>query len=202
MSRAGLSPEVVTRAAADLADEVGFTQVTLSAIARRFEVRLPSLYSHVAGSDDLRARVTLLALDELATAGERALEGRSGRDALVAYAELLRAYAAEHPGRYAAAGSLRVPASPEAARMAERMGRLSDSVLRGYDVPEAERVHAVRVVGSLLRGFLELDAGGAFAHSSPSGEASWHRALDVLDALLTDWPVAPPAATGAVGPRA
>lgn len=189
MSRAGLSAEVVTHAAADLADEVGLRQVTLSAIARRFGVRLPSLYSHVAGSEDLRARVSLLALDELASAGERALEGRTGRDALVAFAELHRAYAADHPGRFEAAGSLRVPASAEAARLAERMGRLTDAVLAGYDVPARERVHAVRVVGSLLRGFLELEAGGAFAHSSPPAEESWHRALDALDAVLGSWPL-------------
>lgn len=188
MSRAGLSPELVTTAAADLADQVGFAEVTLSAIARRFEVRLPSLYSHVAGSEDLRVRVTLLALEELTTAGEQALAGRRGREALRAFAELHRTYAAEHPGRYEAAGSLRVPASPEAARLAERMGRLTDAVLDGYGVPPGERVHAVRVVGSLLRGFIQLEAGGAFEHSRPSGEESWHRALDALDALLGSWP--------------
>ncbi len=47
MARAGLTPERLTRAAAELADEVGFGNVTVSALARRFGVKDASLYSHV-----------------------------------------------------------------------------------------------------------------------------------------------------------
>lgn len=44
MVRAGLTPERLTRAGAELADEVGFDQVTVSALARRFDVKVASLY--------------------------------------------------------------------------------------------------------------------------------------------------------------
>ncbi len=39
MARAGLTADRVVEAAADLADEVGFENVTLSALARRFGVK-------------------------------------------------------------------------------------------------------------------------------------------------------------------
>lgn len=50
MVRAGLNAERLTRAGAELADEVGFDQVTVSALARRFDVKVASLYSHLKSS--------------------------------------------------------------------------------------------------------------------------------------------------------
>ena len=173
--------------AADLADEHGLRAVTLSSVARDVGVRTPSLYSHVRGSDDLRAGLAALALGELADRGHRALAGRSGRDALVALANAHRDYAREHPGRFEAAGALDVPLTPDLAPAAARVADLSVAVLRGYPVPEADHVHAVRLVASLLRGFIELETGGVFAHRDPSSDESWARVLDTLDRTLNDW---------------
>src|SRR6478736_4231049 len=104
MPRAGLTTEVVVRAAADLADEVGFDSATVSAVARRLGVQVASLYSHVAGAAELQEGVARLALEELA--------GRSGRDALVAFATTYRTYARDRPGRYAATRLRVAPDSP------------------------------------------------------------------------------------------
>ncbi|MET8948374.1 TetR/AcrR family transcriptional regulator, partial [Streptomyces sp. NPDC004542] len=111
MARAGLNPRRLTLAGAELADEVGFDQVTVSALARRFDVKVASLYSHVRNSHDLRTRIALLALEELADRGAAALAGRAGKDALTALANVYRDYAREHPGRYAAAGFRLDPAA-------------------------------------------------------------------------------------------
>ena len=102
MARAGVTAERLTLAAADLPDEIGFDNVTVTALARRFGVKEGSLYSHISNMRELRARVALLALAELADAAGAALAGRSGRDALVAFAGAYRDYARAHPGRYAA----------------------------------------------------------------------------------------------------
>ncbi|MEU7587246.1 TetR/AcrR family transcriptional regulator [Micromonospora sp. NPDC049230] len=103
MERVGLTPERLTRAGAELAHEVGFDEVTISALARRFDVKVPSLYSHLKNSQDLRIRIALFALEELADRVADAVAGRAGRDALAAFADAYREYAREHPGRYAAA---------------------------------------------------------------------------------------------------
>lgn len=50
MARVGLTKERLTQAGAELADEVGFDKVTVSALARRFGVKDASLYSHVRNS--------------------------------------------------------------------------------------------------------------------------------------------------------
>ncbi|GAA2274066.1 transcriptional regulator [Streptomyces ruber] len=187
MARAGLTPERLAQEGAELADELGFDEVTVSALARRCGVKVPSLYSHVRNSQDLRTRIALFALEELADLAAAALAGRAGKDALVALADVYRDYAREHPGRYAAS---RFPLSPEAAAASAgpRHSQMTRAVLRGYDLTEPDQTHAVRLLGSVFHGFVSLELAGGFSHSAPDSRESWSRALDALDALLRNWP--------------
>ncbi|THA79476.1 TetR/AcrR family transcriptional regulator [Streptomyces sp. A0642] len=187
MVRAGLSAERLTRAGAELADEVGFDQVTVSALARRFDVRVASLYSHVKNSHDLRTRIALLALEELADRGAAALAGRAGKDALGAFADVYRDYAREHPGRYAAA-QYRLDPEAAAASAGGRHSRMTRAILRGYDLTEPDQTHAVRLLGSVFHGYVSLEMQGGFSHSAPDSQESWSRIVDALDALLRNWP--------------
>ncbi|GAA3305487.1 TetR/AcrR family transcriptional regulator [Streptomyces cinereospinus] len=189
MARAGLTGERLARAGADLADEVGFDQVTVSALARRFDVKVASLYSHVRSSQDLRTRIALLALEEMADRAADALAGRAGRDALTAFADVYRDYAREHPGRYAAA-RLRLDPETAAASAGVRHAAMTRAILRGYDLPEPDQTHAVRMLGSVFHGYVSLELAGGFDHSAPGSQESWDRILDALDALLHNWPTA------------
>jgi AcrR family transcriptional regulator len=186
VGRVGLTAERLTLAAADLADEVGFENVTVSALARRFGVRDASLYSHVGNLAELRVRVALLALAELADRAADALAGRAGKAALVAFAAAYRTYATRHPGRYAA-GQLRLDPDTAAAGAAGRHSELTRAILRGYELPESEHVHAVRLLHSAFHGYVSLERSGGFDHSGRT-EDSWARLLDVLDAALRNWP--------------
>jgi AcrR family transcriptional regulator len=186
VARAGVNVGGLVQAAAELADEVGFEQVTVSALARRFGVTVASLYSHVKNLDELRVRVAALALTELADRAAEALAGRAGKEALAAFATAYRDYAKEHPGRYAAA-RLRIDASSPAAAPALRNSGLTRAILREYKLPETEEVHAVRFLGSAFHGFASLETSGAFAHSGDV-DASWTRAIDALHVALLNWP--------------
>lgn len=196
MARAGLSVDVVVRAAADLADADGFESVSVSALARRLGVRTPSLYEYVAGNADLRLRVAALALRESADLAAEAMGSRSGREALTAYADTWRAFAGRHPGRYAAtrlpvpdpaagAAGAASPAAGATLKEGRRHADLMRAALAGYGVAAVDEVHAVRLVGSLLHGFVTLELGGGFAHSRPSAEESWRYALDTLGRALS-----------------
>ncbi|MER6224393.1 TetR/AcrR family transcriptional regulator [Streptomyces sp900105755] len=187
MARAGLSTERLVRAGAELADEAGFDQVTVSALARRFDVKVASLYSHVKSSQDLKTRIALLALEELADRAADALAGRAGKDALVAFADVYRDYARAHPGRYTAA-RLRLDPETAAASAGVRHSQMTRAILRGYDLAEPDETHAVRLLGSVFHGYVDLELGGGFSHSAPDSQQSWTRVLDALDALLRNWP--------------
>ncbi|MFD5721412.1 TetR/AcrR family transcriptional regulator [Streptomyces sp. NPDC127036] len=187
MVRAGLTTERLTRAGAELADEVGFDQVTVSALARQFDVKVASLYSHVKSSHDLKTRIALLALDELADRGATALAGRAGKDALAAFANVYRDYAREHPGRYAAA-QLRLDPEAAAASAGARHSQMTRAILRGYNLAEPDQTHAVRMLGSVFHGYVSLEMSGGFSHSAPDSQESWSRVLDALDSVLRNWP--------------
>lgn len=186
MPRAGLTPDRVALIGAELADEVGFAHVTPSAVARRAGVQVASLYAHVRSADDLRVRVALLALAELADRGDAALAGRSGRHALVALGDVYRDYAREHPGRYDATRH-RLDAETAAASAGPRHAALSRAVLRGYGLTPSDETHAVRLLGSVFHGFTSLELAGGFAHSAPASQESWLRILDALDTTLRSW---------------
>lgn len=186
MARAGLSTDVVVRAGADLADEIGFDAVTVSELSRSLGIRVASLYSHVGGSEDLRTRIALLALDELADLAGEALAGRSGKDALVAFAGAYRDFARRHPGRWAA---MQVRLSPEAAAAGPgaRHAELTRAILRGYGLSSTDETHAVRLIGSVVNGFIALELGGGFDHSAPPADRTWPRILDGVDDMLRSW---------------
>ncbi|MGW3360381.1 TetR/AcrR family transcriptional regulator [Streptomyces bungoensis] len=187
MARAGLTTGRLVRAGAELADEAGFDQVTLSALARRFDVKVASLYSHLRNSHDLRSRIALLALEELADRAADALAGRAGKDALGAFADVYRDYAREHPGRYAAA-RYRLDPETAAASAGVRIAQMTRAVLRGYDLSEPDQTHAVRLLGSVFHGYVDLESAGGFSHSAPDSQASWTWILDALDTLLRTRP--------------
>jgi AcrR family transcriptional regulator len=187
MARVGLTSERLTQAGAELADEVGFDKVTLSALAGRFDVKVASLYSHLKNSQDLKTKIALLALEELADRGAAALAGRASKDALTAFANVYRDYAREHPGRYAAT-QLRLGPESAAASAGGRHTQMMRAILRGYDLTEPDQTHAVRLLGSVFHGYVSLELGGSFSHSAPDTQETWPRILDALDALLRNWP--------------
>lgn len=187
MARANLTPAVVIAAAAELADRDGFDTITLSALARRFGVQTASLYSHVRDRSGLLAGVHELALGELADRIAIAIGGRSGQDALLAFADAHRDYARRFPGRWTA---LQRPAAASTVHSAAagRLVALTSAMLRGYPMPETELVHATRLLGATINGFLTLEASGSLGHREPAADVSWRRALAALDTVFRSWP--------------
>jgi AcrR family transcriptional regulator len=187
MERASLTSALVVADAAALADEAGFEAVTLSAVARRLGVQAPSLYSHVRDREALLDGVTALALGELSQRIATAIAGRAGRAALDGYTTAYREFARSCPGRWQSlqrrAGDVVVRS--DAARQVVVLAR---ALLRGYPVPEDQHVHAIRVLGATINGYLAIERIGGFDHSEPSPEVSWRKTVQVLDALLNAWP--------------
>ncbi|MDH5243127.1 MAG: WHG domain-containing protein [Chloroflexota bacterium] len=187
MPRAGLTPDAVVQAAARLADDVGWDHLTLAALAARLGVAVPSLYKHVDGLDAVRRGVTLLAIGEMAAALEAALApaidgGSSMR--LSSMAAAYRAYARQHPGRYAA---IQRAAPPDDADLAVESAALVGIVLavlaeRGLTGDAA--IDAARALRSALHGFVVLEALGGFGLPRDI-DRSFARMIEVLDLGFT-----------------
>ncbi|GIJ29351.1 transcriptional regulator [Micromonospora qiuiae] len=193
MARAGLNPQVVVRAAAQLADEVGYEKLTLAALASRLGVALPSLYKHIKGADALAQKLSALATAEIADEMMTAAAGRSGADALRAVAVAYRSYARRHPGRYPTSQRVPDPADPEHLAAGERAVGVVYAILQGYGIDGAAAVDAVRMFRAAVHGFVSLEATGGFGLPREV-DRSFDQMIAALDIALRSWP--------STGPRA
>lgn len=187
MPRAGITATRLTEAAAELADEVGLERLTVAALAKRFGVKDASLYSHVRSLRELRLRVALFAAEEMTGRIALAVAGRSGREALTAFADAYRGYALAHPGRYAATQQQFDPAEVADSVGMRRSIELTYGMLRGYGLAEPDLTDAGRLLRATFHGYVHLELAGGFGHSRPV-DASWARSLDALHHALAHWP--------------
>lgn len=175
MPRLGLRGDDVVAAAAELMDEVGDQNLTMGLLAQRLGVRTPSLYKHVESLADLRHRVATRTVSELGEAIRDAVQGRSGADAVGAFAHAIRQYVAAHPARYAATigvgfGGPDDPLLSASTRVVESIA----AVLGGYGIGADEMGHAVRTVRCLFHGFAALHAAGGFQwNADPEESFDW-----------------------------
>ena len=178
MTRRGLRPDRVVDAAVELIGRDPAQPLTLKAIAAHLGVRTPSLYSHVAGLDDLRHRVALRALGQLRDVLLQAVAGRSGDDAVRAVGHAIRRFAIAQPGLYA-------HVIPEAGVEGERAAAAHAAAepalasLRDRGLNETDAVHAARSLRSAVHGFVALELAGGF-QLAVSVDDSFEALLDSL----------------------
>jgi AcrR family transcriptional regulator len=159
---------VVTEVALALIDAggpSGFDRLTLAAVAGSAGVAVPSLYKHVSSLDQLRRLVGVASIDELTRVLAAATIGRSGAEALRSAADAVRAYAHAHPGRYAATQVAADLGDAHDAALAESAAdtiAVLAAALRGFELPEASTVDAIRMLRSAVHGFVVLELGGGF----------------------------------------
>ena len=181
MPRAGLTAADVVQAAADIADERGYQQLTIGLVAARLGIRAPSVYKHVSGLAELQHQLATRAMSELGDAVATAVAGRAGRDALAGLARACRDYVVAHPGRYAATvgAEFAGPGDPLLAA-GTRVIELIAAVLRGYDIPGPDLVHAIRTVRCVLHGWCMLQLTNAFQWSGDV-ERSFEQLISFMD---------------------
>lgn len=183
MPRAGLTPATVIEAGAALADEVGFTNLTMGLAAERLGVRTPSLYKHVDSLEALRRGIAIQAKRELTHVLARAAVGKFGPDAVRAFADAYRRWALAHPGRYAA--TIRAPAADdeEDKHVSNQAVRVLYDVLAGFKLPDTRFVDAARSLRAAIHGFAALETANGFGLNRDV-TGSYHFLIDSLIAGL------------------
>jgi AcrR family transcriptional regulator len=190
MPRAGLTETRVVEEAERLADEVGVANLTLAALAKRLDVRQPSLYKHVAGMDGLQHSISVRAKGELAGILGRAAVGRARDDAIVSMSRAYRAWAMQHPGRYAAAQRAPVAADADDMKASEQVVRVVADVMAGYELRGDDAVDAIRALRAALHGFVTLEADGGFG-LPVDVDRSYDRLVTGLTTAFRTWGTTP-----------
>jgi AcrR family transcriptional regulator len=184
--RVGLTTAVVTHEAGKLADEVGFENFTLSALAQRLGVRQPTIYKHVDGTAGLHREMAMLAKSELADVMRRAAVGRARDEALLAIAVAFRSWANEHPGLYAATVKAATPGDLDDERAGLEALKVITDVLQGYGLSGDDAIDATRALRAILHGFVTLQSAGGFGYPVDI-DHSFLRAIEALISAIRQW---------------
>lgn len=186
MARIPLNSNLIVAAAADLADRDGFDSIVVSALARRLGVQTATLYGHIRDRAAILAGVQELAMGELADKISADIGGRAGFDALLALGDAQRSYARTSPGRWESLQRRAEPGVYET-ESTTRLATLTLTVFRGYKLSDDDLVHAARMGGAMVAGFVALERTGAFDHRDEKTEVSWRRSVEALDTVFTSW---------------
>lgn len=158
-----LTKEKVVDKAIELANELGSVQqLKLKTLAAALNIKVPSLYNHVKGTDGLIYAIRVRALMMVDEKLRDAMAGKIGREALLAAAQSYRTFAHANPGIY----QLVLPADETDSEI-ERLGRnilsLLLLILGSFGLEGDNALHVVRGFRSLLHGFVALELAGGFA---------------------------------------
>ena len=162
MARAGLTHKSVLDDATLFVDTEGFEELTLGKLARRLNVKPPSLYNHVNGLEGLRRDLTLRGLQILGQDFQKAAVGKSGKAALLSIARAYRRFAHTHPGLFTA--TLRhVEGESEDLQAAGKLVLETIlAVLKSFGLSGDDALHATRALRSALAGFVLLEQSRGF----------------------------------------
>src|SRR5574342_1150718 len=98
----GLELTTILEAASDLANQYGMQEVTLTNLAKKLNIRPPSLYNHFEGLPGLRKKLAIYGIEKLYEELAEAAIGVSGTDAVLALSKAYADFARKHPGIYEA----------------------------------------------------------------------------------------------------
>lgn len=165
--KVGLDVATISDAAVAIVEADGLEAATLSSVAARLDIKVPSLYNHVSGLAGLRRLISLHAANEMtnlcqAAAASETTSARQVRAIAVAY----RKFAIEHTGLYQAL--LPAPKPGEDDELYQAMAQPILVVMAAVagngtgSLEDEEAIHNIRALRSLIHGFVDLEVNGGF----------------------------------------
>ncbi|HEY9775709.1 MAG TPA: WHG domain-containing protein [Planktothrix sp.] len=164
--------------AASLANQQGLDKLSMTGLAASLGIRSPSLYSHIAGLDEIRWQLGRQGIEEIERRAARAAVGKSGEDAVLAIAHVIRQFALDSPGVYAA--TVPTPPADRPDLVASRsVEETILPVLVGFKLEGDEAIHAMRAFRSVVHGFVMHELSGAFKNPT-SRDESFERLIRIF----------------------
>ncbi|MHC0036431.1 TetR/AcrR family transcriptional regulator [Pseudoneobacillus sp. C159] len=160
--RVGLELTTILEAATDLANQSGMQEVTLANLAKKLNIRPPSLYNHFDGLQGLRKELAIYGIEKLYDDLAIAAIGVSGTEALLSLSKAYIHFARKFPGLYEATLMAPDPEDVEVQKAGAKIIQLTVLVLQSFQLEGDMALHAVRGLRSILHGFAALEQRGGF----------------------------------------
>lgn len=163
MTKHRIHRTLVIETAAHYVNAHGFSALTLAAVAHELGIKLPSLYNHVSGIDDLQGALAAYGANALFLCCQDAAVGQSGDMALIAIAYAYRDFIRHNQGVYAATLHPQILENPALVHANQALMHLLERVLAPYHLTPHATIHVLRGLRSLVHGFCTLEATRTFA---------------------------------------
>ncbi|MCW7482425.1 TetR/AcrR family transcriptional regulator [Leptospira kanakyensis] len=174
-----ITRELVLDAAWDLIMEVGFSEFRLAGLAENLGIRTPSLYNHIQDLEDVRREMKRRSLVILGDKISLKLKHTNqGSERITEFLNTYRSFAKSHPHVY----PLTIESTefdPELKPLGDRILTICMEVFRFQTLDEVA-VHRIRILRSLLHGFIVLEETGGFGRKE-SVEESFKKISESLE---------------------
>lgn len=175
--RQGLNLPIILKMAAEIADTNGVEAVTLATLAKKLNIRPPSLYNHIDGLQGLRKQLTLYGIKQLYNHLIRAAVERSGDETIHAFGDAYVNFARTHPGLYEATFLDLDHEDFDIQAASKDIVDLSLRILAYYDLEDESALHATRGLRSIFHGFSSIEQRGGFGMDLDL-DVSFHLIID------------------------
>ncbi|WP_102261568.1 TetR/AcrR family transcriptional regulator [Mesobacillus jeotgali] len=153
-----LDKNTIMIAAAELANVHGSEYVTLAMLAKKLNIKSPSLYNHFDGLPGIKREMAIFSLQKLYISLEEEAEGKAhGEEAVLALSQAYLTFARTNPGLYEFALSAPAPSDEQVHEAGKKIVELVVSAIGPFDLSDEEAIHAVRGLRSLMHGFASLE---------------------------------------------
>jgi AcrR family transcriptional regulator len=160
--RINLDLNIILKIAAEIADTQGVEAVTLAALAKKLNIKSPSLYNHFDGMSGLRAHLAAYGVEELYNTLVTATIGRASDEAVHRLAQAYVSFVRKHPGIYEAMNIPPALQNEQFQNISKKTVDLVICVLDPYKIKKDNEIHIVRGFRSMLHGFASLEQKGGF----------------------------------------
>jgi AcrR family transcriptional regulator len=163
MTKHRINRTLVIETAVQYVNQHGLAALTLAAIAQTLDIKLPSLYNHISGIEDMHATLAAYGAQALFRCCQDAAVGQSGDAALRTIANAYRDFIRQNPGIYAATLVQSTVPNAALAHANQDLMHLLTRVLQPYALTPHDTIHVLRGLRSIVHGFSTLEATGTFA---------------------------------------
>lgn len=139
-----------------------FLMFTLTDAAGILRIKPPSIYNHFRGLGDLKNQISILALDQFEQALAPSLRFTHKRQALSSFMIAYRNFALENPFLFEAAQFGLMSKEKKILAKSHELARMSEKLMDAFSIPSDRRIHALRILRSLLGGFIQIELNKSF----------------------------------------
>lgn len=168
---AKLSLDKIVDEAITMADEFGLEQITINKLAKRLNVKPPSLYNYIASLAELRRHISLRGIIVLTNYVQKAAIAKTKAEAIIAISLAYREFALQNPSLFWASLATVEDKDQELYAAGHELLEILLAVLRSFGFKEAQLIHQLRVYRAMITGFIVLEQNQAFGMPEPLDES-------------------------------